>query len=66
MSETKFSDLKFPKNEDITFLTDEGKDILVDMRHKAKTIPRRNLEDWLVLPYYELIKLKMGKGSLSK
>ena len=59
--ETKFSELIFPENEDVSFLTDEHKQILMDVRQYAKTMPRKNLEDWIVLPYFELIKLKMNK-----
>ena len=42
--ETKFSELLFPENEDVSFLTDEQKQILVDMRQYAKTMSRKDLE----------------------
>ena len=52
----KFEDLHFPEECDTSFLTPEEKQILVDVREQAVMMRRRNLEDWIVLPYYELIK----------
>ena len=56
MDAMTFEDLHFPEEYDTSFLTTEEKQILVDVRKQAVSMSRKNLEDWIVLPYFELIK----------
>ena len=56
-----FDDLHFPEECDTSFLTEEGKQILVDVKKQALSMSKEELEDWIVLPYYELIKIRMGQ-----
>ena len=56
MDTITFDDLGLSEEFDTSFLTEEQKQILVDVRRQAMLMSRKDLEDWIVLPYFELIK----------
>ena len=51
-----FEDLNLSEEFDTSFLTAEQKQILVDVRKQAVLMSREDLENWIVLPYFELMK----------
>ena len=54
-----FDDLGF-ENLDTSFLTAEAKEILIDLKRQAMSMSKKQLEEWIVFPYYELMKVRMG------
>ena len=59
MSSITFDDLGF-ENLDTSFLTVEAKEILIDIKKQAMGMTKKQLEDWIIFPYYELMKVRMG------
>ena len=52
----KFEDLNLDEEFDISFLTAEQKQILLDVKKQAVLMSKEDLENWIVLPYFELMK----------